>query len=408
MLLAGVLGFGVLAPFRAWSDVAPDEVEANRVRLLKLRDDPVAYAELMRQAGEFLRLPEERREQLVQLDSEFRRQDPARQARLKVILQRYTAWRQRLGEDDRQRLHDAPTAADRLRLVRELRERDWVRRFSKAQRDQIARLPNPERTALIHKIRQERQRQKEEWQLAFRFWDELHMKKPSLPTRLDEMPSAVQAYFKEYLRPHLSQEELASLTTVEGNWPNYPRKLLELADRHPLALPGPTGPKYPAELPAQVKEAIRKGFHYRLKDKLKPEEIDKLFEKRLRREEGKWPAYGTMIAGMARVNKAVLPFELFASRYADLSPPTRQFLKQRLEPALTPGEKKRLAGAIGAWPRFPQAIQELTAKHGLRVPWQSLPGSPEAWNRYRLDPPVPVSMLWQTPWQASSLLFREP
>jgi hypothetical protein len=42
-------------------------------------------------------------------------------------------------------------------------------------------------------------------------------------------------------------------------------------------------------------------------------------------------------------------------------------------------------------------MQDLAGKHGLRVPWQSLPGPPEQWNKYRFDQPAPVSLLWLTP-----------
>jgi hypothetical protein len=407
MLLAGALGFGVLAPLRAVSEPAADEVEANRVRLLKLRDDPAAYAELLRQTSDFLRLPEERREQLIRLDRELREQPPAKGERLTMVLRRYAAWQQRLGEADRQRLRNAPTARDRLRVVRELREQDWVRRFPKAQRDLVARLPEREHSAMIRKIRQERQRQKDGWRLAARFWDEL-MKKSPLPARLADMSRDVQTFFDEYLKPCLSPAELASLAAAEGRWPDYPRTLVELADRHPLALPGPTGPKRAEELAARVKELLRKGMRNRLQAKLQPEAIDKLLEKRLRRDEGKWPAYGTMVSGMARVNKALLPYELWPSRFIDLAAVTRQFVEMQLRPVLTPEEKKRLADAVGAWPRFPLAIQELAAAHRLRVPWHSLPGPPEVWNKYRFDVPAPASMLWLMPRLASPQLFREP
>ena len=81
ILLAGLFVFGVLAPLRALSDVPPDEVENNRVRMLKLRDDHDAYADLLRKTGEFLRLPEDRREQLVRVDHELRHLEPAQRER---------------------------------------------------------------------------------------------------------------------------------------------------------------------------------------------------------------------------------------------------------------------------------------------------------------------------------------
>lgn len=407
MTLAGLLAFGVLVPLRALSDPVPDEVEANRVRLLKVREDPAAHEALLRQTRDFLRLPEERREQLVLLDRELRRQEPAKRQRLTAVLKRYAAWQARLPEEDRKRLDDAPDAQARLSVVRELRERGWVGRFPKAQRDQVARLHGRDRSNLIRKIRQQRQRQKDEWQLAFRFWDDL-MRKAPLPTKLAEMPPEVQTYFNEYLKPYLSPEEAAALDKAEGRWPDYPRALIALADSHPPALPGPTGPKRAGELPEQVKVLLHKNVA-KFRPMLKTaEEVDKLLAKLLRREEGKWPDFGTTVSDVARKFVVRLPYELWPSRPFDLSPSVRQFVEDRLKPSLTPDERRRLDAAVGSWPRYPLAIQELARRHNLRVPWQTLPGPPELWNKYRPDQPAPVSMLWQTPRLAPSQLFREP
>jgi len=399
MSLAILLAFGVLAPLRALSDPAPDEIETNRVRLMKLRDDPEAYAALMQKTGEFLRLPEARREQMVQLDQDLRRLEPAKRERLQRVLKRYAVWQRRLTEEDRQRLHDAPTPQDRLAVVRELREREFVRRLPKSQRDQLVHLSARDRTLALRKIRQERQGQKDEWRLAFRFWDDL-MRKAPLPTKLVEMPADVQSYVDEYLLPRLTPDEVAALAKAEGRWPDYPRQLVELADRHPLALPGPTGPKRLSELPESLRTRLVKSLRNR---KAKPlfatdAGVEKFIAKQFRPGEGKWPEFGTAVSDLVRrFYPLKLPHELWPSRPYDLSPTVRQYLETQLKPVLTPEEKKYLDRAVNSWPRYPQAIHDLSVKHGLRVPWQSLPGLPESWNKYRFDRPVPVSLLWRTP-----------
>jgi hypothetical protein len=147
----------------------------------------------------------------------------------------------------------------------------------------------------------------------------------------------------------------------------------------------------------------------KFKPKLKgSEEVDKFLAKLLRREEGKWPGFGTNVSDVARKFAVRLPYELWPSRPFDLSPSVRQFVEDRLKPVLTAEERKQLDAAVGSWPRYPLAIQELARRHSLRVPWQTLPGQPELWNKYRPDQPAPVSMLWQTPRLASPLLLREP
>jgi hypothetical protein len=407
MTLAGLLAFGVLAPMRALSDPIPDEVEANRVRLLKLREDPAGYETLLRQTRDFIRLPEARREQMVLLDRELRQQEPAKRHRLMAVLKRYSEWQARLPELDRKRLDEAPDALARLQVVRELRERDWVSRLPKAQRDQVARLHGRDRSDFIRKVRQQRQHQKEEWQLAFRFWDDL-MKKAPLPTKLAEMPADVQTYFNEYLKPYLTPDELAALEKAEGRWPDYPRAFVSLADNHPPALPGPVGPIRASELPEQVKAMLHKNVA-KFRPKLKSsEEVEKLLAKLLRREEGRWPGFGTTVSDLAHKFGVRLPYELWPSRPFYLSPAVRQFVEDRLKPVLTAEERQHLDAAVGSWPRYPLAIRELARRHNLRVPWQTLPGSPDQWNKYRRDQPAAVSMIWLTPRLASRLLLHEP
>jgi hypothetical protein len=404
MSLAVLLAFGVLGPLHAVSDPDPDEIEGNRVRLLKLREDPDAYAALIQKTGDFLRLPEERRAQVAQLDSELRRLDPAKRERLTRILKRYAAWQRRLSDADRQRLHEAPTANDRLTVVRELREADYVRHLPKAQRDQLERLSARDRSVALRRMRQERVAQKDEWRLAFRFWDDL-MRKAPLPTKLGELPAEAQTYFQEYLAPKLSAEDLAALAKAEGHWPDYPRRLVELADRHPAALPGPKGPTHFNELPESLRNYLVKAFR-KARPKLPSDAAaEKQLIKLLRKSEGKWPDFGAAVSELVRGKffALKLPYELWPSRPFDLAPSARQFVETQLKPVLTPEEKGRLDAAANSWPRYPQTLQELAGKHGLRVPWQSLPGPPDVWNKYRFDQPAPVSLLWHTPRLAAPL-----
>jgi hypothetical protein len=396
MSLAALLAFGVLAPFRALSDPVPDEIEANRVRLLKLREEPDAYAGLMQKTAEFLRLPEARREQVALLDLDLRRLEVAKRDRLTRILKRYAAWQRRLSEADRKRLQEAPSAEERLVVVRELRDAEFTRRLPKAQRDQLERLTDRDRTVALRKMRQHRQVQKDEWRLAFRFWDDL-MRKASLPTRLTEMPAEVQSYVREQLEPRLTPDEVASLAKVEGHWPDYPRLLVEVADRHPTALPGPTGPKHLSELPESFRTLLVKGFR-KIRPMITSDALaEKQLTKLLRAGDGKWPEFGTAVSDLSRKLFPKMPLLLWPARPYDLSPPVRLFVETRLKPALTPDELKRLDGAVNSWPRYPQAIHDLAAKHGMRVPWPTLPGPPDVWNKYRFDQPAPVSLLWHTP-----------
>src|SRR5262249_7061682 len=151
-------------------------------------------------------------------------------------------WMEHLPPADRQRLEAAPDSTERLRRIQELRERQWLDRLPRALRDEVQKLPPDQRPARIAELRQEERRRREEWQVAMRHWDELMQKRPQ-PARLEEFPAEVRSFVQETLLPMLSREERDRLQQAEGRWPHYPRTLVELSDKHPILLPGPsTGP----------------------------------------------------------------------------------------------------------------------------------------------------------------------
>ncbi len=57
-------------------------------------------------------------------------------------------------------------------------------------------------------------------------------------SRPREFPQAVQTFIETKLRPVLKAGEPRQLKNLEGKWPDYPRRLLELAHRHNLKVPG--------------------------------------------------------------------------------------------------------------------------------------------------------------------------
>ena len=58
------------------------------------------------------------------------------------------------------------------------------------------------------------------------------------PTKADEMPPSVQKFIKEELLPKLNDNERRQLTNNEGKWPQYPKRVKELSDKHRLRVPG--------------------------------------------------------------------------------------------------------------------------------------------------------------------------
>jgi hypothetical protein len=347
---------------------SPDAPAEDRQRLEQVRQDPERYARLRREAAAFLRLSPEQQERLRRLDRDLRGQAPAEAARLRRALQRYADWRDGLPEAERRLIDQAPDASTRLRLVKDLRERQWVSRLPKAYRDRIEHAQGSERAALIQRYRQEERRQNREWQVALRNWDELQKGPP--PARLQDFPPAVQAFVTEHLRPRLSREEDERLRSAEGQWPLYPRSIVELADKHPLTLPGPgTGPSHFDELPAELQKRLeqwRPGVRLALQQ-----------------FEGKWPEYAIKATQAARFNKIPLPQQLGPARPEEFSPSLERFVRTQLEPALDPDETARLKRAEKQWPRYPRCVLDLARKHHLPVPGMGLPGPREFWDRFR-------------------------
>jgi hypothetical protein len=375
-----VFVFSLTAPLAAVTGPAPADVRASRARLERWRRDPEQLARLRRELADFQKLPAERREQIVRLDRELHDESPATQARLWGALQRYTEWLDRLPEKDRQAVEAAATTAERLAVIKELRDRAWMQARPEARRDEWAKLAGDERSAFVNKLREAERRRRGEWRLAARFWKELEGKQP-MPVRprdfdlrdKDRETSSAVVLIDDYLMAMLGPAEKERLKSAEGRWPDYAVALVEIADSHPFALPGPDGPHRFGELPREVQ------------NRLMPKAAKKMAEA-LRSAEGQWPGFAKAVVEVNKRKKAGLPLpnELWAYNYRCLLSPMRTFVDETLTPLLTSDEKLRLIHADGQWPKYPQTIQELAVGHGLQPPWQTaLPGPRDRWDAYR-------------------------
>jgi hypothetical protein len=194
----------------------------------------------------------------------------------------------------------------------------------------------------------------------------------------------VQNYVSDYLLPWLTKEEKDRLDSAQGKWPLYPQTLVELADKHPPALPGADGPRKPAQLPVEIQ---RKFLKISPTDKSPVVKTKKGgIYKGLAQAEGQWPAFGSAVADFARSSQQILPHEYLAYSYQCLSKEVQEFIDKHLVVALDSDEKLRLVNVSSKWPEYPLTLQELARSHHMQIPWQSLPGPQERWVRYRLKP----------------------
>jgi hypothetical protein len=392
--------------------MAPQPPAGNRPPPAEGLKEAHELALLRQQARDFLALPAERRQRMIKLDEDLHKAGgPARQQRLRDVLRRYADWLDRLPEHKRRQVTEAPTGLARLRHIRELREEQWLRRQPKAVRDGLAALravaaagltvphaparaalglvgpllaPEPGgRPFLTARLRQAERRRRQEWRIALRHWDDL-AKRP-LPTRLKDFTDEVGRYVTEYLTPMLSPEERALLDGAEGQL-RFPYVLVHLADRHPPALAGEYGPKSFKGLPTDVQDRITKIVM--VPKALKAGEL--VLKKKILAAEGKWPKFAvevTKMAGLAAKGKGIKlsqRYELWPYHPWHLSAEVRKFVEGRLSKSLNADEKALLAQSEGKWPDYPQTIQQLARRHGLQVPWQTLPGLRKAWDFYRI------------------------
>jgi hypothetical protein len=378
--------------------------------------EPQRYARLKREARAFLALPPERRERMRKLDEQLQRvADPARRKHLLDVLERYADWLDRLPADERRQVTEAPTRRARLARIRELRAEQWLRRQPQAVRDRleglrgtrdaleavyagrlavrgpaaqaglavVAALLEPgqdPRSLAIAGLRKEERRRHRDWQVALRRWDELGPL-PLRPVRVSELAPAVKTYVEEYLLPVLSPEERESLAHAEGHF-QFLNVLVELADAHPPALPGPRGPTSFKELPQELRKRLWKTVPFKGMGKGLKSPLQKQFKP----SQGKWPDYAIAVTRYAADKDVRMPHELWAYSRLDLSPGMQKFLEGRLKPKLEPEEKKLLKASEGKWPEFPRAIEELARRHKLTVPWQTLPGARGQWDLFRTRP----------------------
>ncbi|HEY1858732.1 MAG TPA: hypothetical protein VGG61_00145, partial [Gemmataceae bacterium] len=155
------------APVLAVSEPTPEEIQVNRRLLERWRADPEHYARLKRDYKAFQALPAEKRERLKELDRDLHDEDADTQARLRRVLNRYVDWLDGLADADRARIDAAEDAGQRLRVVKELREQEWIARLPRADQDRIRTTTADARPRLVDELRQEERKRRKDWQLAF-------------------------------------------------------------------------------------------------------------------------------------------------------------------------------------------------------------------------------------------------
>jgi len=352
--------------------------------------DPNDREYLRRQYAWFQSLPPARQQQLRTLNDEFHKLDADTQARLTKVMQAYNAWLAKLPDADRDRVLAAATADERVQIVEDLRERDWVRALPKVQRDEYASLPNEVRTARVREWRAEEDDRHDDWVIAQKNWEDVKQgREPAgFPVELRVQLDA----FVVNLRHSLSDNEKRALADAKaaadenGQFMWYAIEIVRLADNHPL-LPGKVGPKDLASLPEAARDYVRKHPPPRKKG-LMMLLVDDV--KNLKRFEGRWPDYAYELTRYADRNNLKIPVPLGDCTKTQMPPEVQTFIDKVLEPTLQQTEKGKdqlaaLKRVEGRWPEYPKALMDVAKQNRLPVPNWTLPGTPQMWDRFRVN-----------------------
>ena len=359
-LLPLALLLGVVMLVRA--DQPYDEIELNRLQLEKWKKDSSHYARLRRSLGEFLQMTPERQEAMRQLDRDLQAEDSATSTRLMRVLDRYAAWLNQLPEEDRQAVLKAGSAGERWQRIKQIRDREWILHEPKNVQEQLARLSAQEQTNRIAQLRKGESDFRTHWEAAIQYQD-LFTK---LRNQADKFNSDLQFFIQESLEPLLTPEEKKQLADSKDQWPLFEMKLVELADKHPIKLPGAkNGIKRFADLPESVKKSL-------------PE-----MQSALKKEEGSWPEYANAVKAYAANKKTPITVPLGPSREADFPEPIRAFIKNDLRQVQMPAQKRNLQNAEGDWPRYAAVLLNQARLHRLALPGMVLPGPRDVWEAFR-------------------------
>jgi hypothetical protein len=229
LLAAGLLAAGL--PARD----GPDDRRPTR-----RASDPERRGRLQQSLAAFHRLSPETQAKVRQLDKALHEdEDVATRVRLFGVMERYAGWLARLPEADRRRINSAPAGPDRLRVVRDTLDQQWLDGLPPAYHERLAKAAPADRTRLLEKWRKDEHDRQQERILAMRKVEEEAF--PLMAVRQRQFRDAVQKYVKDTLEKQLSPKEKQRLAGVEARGPGYAyfHQVLMLSDAHRLKPPGP-------------------------------------------------------------------------------------------------------------------------------------------------------------------------
>src|SRR5262249_17512535 len=178
--------------------------DADRTRLQEIKEtDPERYTRIQKNYDRFRTMPLEQQERLRALDRQLHDEDSQTRARLMRVLDDYAAWFTRLPDEDRRRVNSAVTVEEKLRTIRDIRNRQWIAQLPQTARDELKNASPIKSQEVLDKWRAEERRQRDEWAAAHRAWDVFGGERPKMTVQdtMGDMTTFVEARLLPLLNP---------------------------------------------------------------------------------------------------------------------------------------------------------------------------------------------------------------
>jgi hypothetical protein len=204
------------------------------------RDAPDRRGQLQQSLAAFRRLSPEAQTKVRQLDKALHEdEDAGTRIRLFGVMERYAGWLARLPDADRERVTAAPAGPERLRVIRDILDRQWIDGLPPAYHERLAKAAPADRTRLLDRWRRDDRDRQQERLLALRAAEEEAF--PFAAVRQRQFREDVQKYVKDTLEKQLTPRERQRLNTVtsKGAGYGYFHQVLVLSEAHRLRPPGP-------------------------------------------------------------------------------------------------------------------------------------------------------------------------
>lgn len=233
LLILSMLVLGAAATALTARDGAEDRRSSRRATESDRRE------RLKQNIAAFRRLSPETQEKMRQLDRQLQNEDAATRERLLGLMEHYALWLARLPDTERQRIHAAPAGPDRMRVVNNILERQWIENLPPSRRDHLASLSESDRTKTINRWREGELTRERERSDALRTAEVMAI--PGQAERIRQLRDEIAKFIKSDLEPKLNLREKNRLQNVSGKGVTYPylHQVLILSEAKGLKPPGP-------------------------------------------------------------------------------------------------------------------------------------------------------------------------